>query len=119
MPILHLLGGLLLALVVHEAGHALAAKACGARTIRLSWQGTTARVLATFAAPSRVQLGWFYGAGPGANAIAALAFWALGLRLLATAQLLCAASTLVPTRGTDGARLWRLCFRGDLGATAR
>jgi hypothetical protein len=98
-----------LALPVHECGHLLAARMCGARDVRLSrngWLG--AAVHATFVSDARGPRAWFFAAGALANVAIAVTALALDAGAFAGIHGAFAVLMLVPTRDSDGARLLSL-----------
>ena len=101
--------GVVVAVVVHEAGHAVAARAVGATTVRTRVIWPRIRVEADVA-PDRWRRVAFLAAGPLANvAVAAIACGAGGAGVVVgLVNGACAVVNLVPHGDSDGARLLAL-----------
>lgn len=107
--VVEVLGAVLLALPIHEAGHWCAARALGARDVALERSGWFAAcVRASFPDGARAPRALFFAAGPAASTAAGAFAFALGAPLAGGIQLCFSLLMLMPTRGSDGARLLSL-----------
>ena len=102
--------GGVVALVVHEAGHLIAARLLGAKTVRLRLAWPRVRVEADVP-PDGWRLVVFLAAGPLANVVAAALAFATGEGrglIVGLVNGAFALANLVPRGGSDGARLLAL-----------
>ncbi|MBM4281793.1 MAG: hypothetical protein FJ137_13870 [Deltaproteobacteria bacterium] len=101
--------GFLATVVVHEAGHAAAARLLGAKVVRVRWGWPVARVEADLP-PGRGRKALFLLAGAGANVAVAAVAVAAGSHgvIVGAASAVFAVLTLVPRGTSDGAQLWAL-----------
>ncbi len=98
--------GVVVAVAVHEAGHAAAARMVGATAVRVRWGWPAARVEADLP-PGRGREALFLLAGAVANVVVAVVAVALGGPgvVVGAVSAAFALVTLVPQGTSDGARL--------------
>jgi Zn-dependent protease len=107
LPLLALAAGLVVSLLLHELGHAIAARAYGydVDLVRISVVGAEVRWSAPEPDPHRALV--IAAAGPAVSAVLAAACVLAGWPSLAALNLLGATVNLVPIRGLDGWAIWR------------
>jgi Zn-dependent protease len=104
--------GCIIGLLIHEAGHICMARHLGLRIKRLgvTWRGPF--IVRESGTPNANVI--VSAAGPWVNLVVATLLWHIS-RSFAFANLVLGISNLVPTRNSDGMRIWReLSLAGKL-----
>jgi Zn-dependent protease len=96
--------GSVIGLILHETGHVCVARRLGLRIKRIgmSWRGPF--IVRETGSPNANAI--VSAAGPWVNLVLALSFWH-DWHSFAIANLVLGLSNLVPTRNSDGSRIWR------------